>query len=455
MRRTRWIQRKGYRKNGKEKARKRDSRTLIRVTVLLLSVMTYAFLTASGPAFQHTFQNTYQNTFQDTFRTAEVTTVRAVAGTTLTLRQNAAEALAEGLAACSEEIDLSAWEIPSDELAALFTSVMNSHPELFHVGTRMGYSYNRVGLVLTVKPTYTLTGRELDEARLVYRTTLDIFCTELDAARQAVCQSTICPSDKGDIPVMLTVSEPDPWQDTPGADRQGDNRVWSEADTVLFLHDWLADRYAYDTSGTRFDAYRLFRDSVGVCQAYALAFMALGQAAGLSVDMVTSTPMDHAWNHVRVDGTWYHVDVTRDDPVPVQEGSDVVNHSRLLLDDKTLQSLGYHDYTCSGQHVCVDTHYLGSDGLACLSACHQALLALPGGWFSVEGALPRPVAWPPADASEDISALLPGDINRDGLLSMADLLTLHALLPEEAYLQAMREALLSACTYPILEAGSD
>ena len=323
----------------------------------------------------------------------------------LSFPAEAAGVLAVGLAACEERIDLSPYAISTDRLGELFTYVMNTHPELFHVAGRLGYTYNRAGQVLSVSPSYTLAGEALTAARRLYRQTVEAFCADLEAARRRVAAFS-------------------------GLTAGGSAGGWSQADTVLFLHDWLADRYAYDLSGTRFDAYSLFRDGVGVCQAYALAFLALGKAAGLEVDMVTSTAMDHAWNHVRVDGVWYHVDVTRDDPIVVGEEVAPVNHDRFLLSDDALDSLGYHDYACAAGHTCTDTRF-EEDRIAILAACHRVLLYLGNGWFTceAEGGLLSPVAWPPDGLSV---SPMPGDADRDGVLTPADLLTLYLLLPEDA-----------------------
>lgn len=323
----------------------------------------------------------------------------------LSFPAEAAGVLAVGLAACEERIDLSPYAISTDRLGELFTYVMNTHPELFHVAGRLGYTYNRAGQVLSVSPSYTLAGEELTAARRLYRQTVEAFCADLEAARRRVAAFS-------------------------GLTAGGSAGGWSQADTVLFLHDWLADRYAYDLSGTRFDAYSLFRDGVGVCQAYALAFLALGKAAGLEVDMVTSTAMDHAWNHVRVDGVWYHVDVTRDDPIVVGEEVAPVNHDRFLLSDDALDSLGYHDYACAAGHTCTDTRF-EEDRIAILAACHRVLLCLGNGWFTceAEGSLLSPVFWPPDGLSV---SPVPGDADRDGVLTPADLLTLYLLLPEDA-----------------------
>lgn len=237
--------------------------------------------------------------------------------------------LLEGLTACREAIDLSGAALPVSELGRVYLTVLHGRPELFHVAPRLSYrccTEVTVGgvptlIVTEVYPAYTLTGDALTAAREFYRDTLAAILTEMELTF-------------GSYPR-------------------------TEADTVLYLHDCLADRYTYDTraESPNADAYTFLRDGAGICQAYALTFLALCRGAGLEADLVVSDAMDHAWNHVRVDGVWYHVDVTRDDPIPAAEGTDEVNHNRLLRSDEGMEALGYYGFACAAGHTCTDTSF--------------------------------------------------------------------------------------------------
>ena len=149
------------------------------------------------------------------------------------------------------------------------------------------------------------------------------------------------------------------------------------------------------------DAFSLFRDGVGVCQAYALAFMALGRAAGLEVDMVTSREMDHAWNRMSgVGDAWYHVDVTRDDPIREPGTASVVRHTRLLRSDAGMEAEGYTAFSCGDGHICADGRYETAEGDAWFSGVDTPLTCLPTGWFrageDADSGLWIPCAFPPA-----------------------------------------------------------
>ncbi len=96
---------------------------------------------------------------------------------------------------------------------------------------------------------------------------------------------------------------------------------------VRALHDWVADRIAYD--GVAYvtknhppqDAETVFRTRRAVCAGYSYLLAALGKAAGREIVYVTGdartegmavTGEGHAWNAARLDGRWYLIDATWD-----------------------------------------------------------------------------------------------------------------------------------------------
>ncbi len=64
---------------------------------------------------------------------------------------------------------------------------------------------------------------------------------------------------------------------------------------------------------------------------YALAFNDLMHELDIDAYYVASNSMNHAWSMVKIGGSYYHVDVTWDDPVPDLFGR--VRHEYLLLSD--------------------------------------------------------------------------------------------------------------------------
>ncbi|MBE6724620.1 MAG: hypothetical protein E7576_05400 [Ruminococcaceae bacterium] len=119
----------------------------------------------------------------------------------------------------------------------------------------------------------------------------------------------------------------------------------SEAERALFVHDYLIANYAYDETETIYDAYRLFRTRTGVCQAYALAYSAILRELGMESALAVSPEMGHAWNVIRVDGEWYHVDLVYDDPQPDRTGR--VLHDYFLLTDDQIRGKDHSSWECA------------------------------------------------------------------------------------------------------------
>ena len=106
--------------------------------------------------------------------------------------------------------------------------------------------------------------------------------------------------------------------------RQVTSGCSSDYDRALALHDWLVTHTAYDNSYTHYGSEGVLFHGTGVCNAYTLTYSRLLSAVGVSSMTVSGTATDrntgntggHAWTLVKLDGVWYHVDTTWDDPIP-------------------------------------------------------------------------------------------------------------------------------------------
>jgi len=96
----------------------------------------------------------------------------------------------------------------------------------------------------------------------------------------------------------------------------------TEKEKVRAIHDYLVLHTTYDASYPdnsialpHRGAYVVL-NGTGVCDGYAEAFKILANGAGLEAKLIcgTSQGEGHAWNQVKIDGKWYNIDVTWDDP---------------------------------------------------------------------------------------------------------------------------------------------
>lgn len=118
----------------------------------------------------------------------------------------------------------------------------------------------------------------------------------------------------------------------------------SDEQKALIVHDYLIYECAYDydnyLEGTiPDDSYRsggLLMNGTGVCQAYAYTFKYILNLAGVECHVTSSSEIKHAWNIVKIDGEYYHVDCTWDDPVYDKIGC--VEHGFFLVSDEAIQT---------------------------------------------------------------------------------------------------------------------
>ncbi|MBR6728506.1 MAG: hypothetical protein IKM08_09970, partial [Clostridia bacterium] len=169
------------------------------------------------------------------------------------------------------EVDLTAYELTTEELKTVISGIRYSYPEYFYVANTYSYSSGvQSQLVTTYNPSYLVSKSMADQQMAEYEAYID----------------------------MIVAGAP-----ADGTDFQ----------KVLYLHDYFVRNYCYDYTYTIRDAYTFFKEGTGVCQAYMLAFIAAAEEMGIRSVPVTSNAMNHAWNMVEVDGEWYHMDITWDD----------------------------------------------------------------------------------------------------------------------------------------------
>lgn len=214
------------------------------------------------------------------------------------------ETVLEGWASFSEEIDVSEFDICGESmeelkinLAKVYNDVFFNNPLYYYIDRhymfRYDYKDDDVTMYITsICPTYTTTDRD-----------------EIAAMHKAIDEET----DN-----ILLYIEND----------------MTDFEKVMTVHDYMVIHYDYDYSYEN-HSISIMATKTGVCESYTFAFMHIMDILGIESRYVSSDAMNHAWNLVKIDGNWYHVDLTWDD----SGRADQTGHQFELLSDKKIQEL--------------------------------------------------------------------------------------------------------------------
>lgn len=128
------------------------------------------------------------------------------------------------------------------------------------------------------------------------------------------------------------------------------NDEMSGEEKVVAAHDWLVYNITYDSAGLlpiptvtpdAENPYGVFTRGMGTCMGYTTTFQLLMILGGVESQVVQGVAgedsEEHAWNMVRLDGNWYHVDTTWDDFVPDYEGR-MPFHIYTLVTDSFMEA---------------------------------------------------------------------------------------------------------------------
>lgn len=104
----------------------------------------------------------------------------------------------------------------------------------------------------------------------------------------------------------------------------------SQYKQIMQIHDYLVDNIEYDSSYVSSESYTMYGALIKgtcVCEGYAESFKYLANSIGIECEIVqgqatnsSNKTENHAWNIVNLNGTWYLVDATWDDPIIIGNG---------------------------------------------------------------------------------------------------------------------------------------
>ncbi len=149
----------------------------------------------------------------------------------------------------------------------------------------------------------------------------------------------------------------------------------SSYDKELAIHDYLVNNCVYGHSSSNdeseYTAYGALVNGKAVCSGYAAAMDLLLSCTGIDTEFVIGTAVsenengenvtdNHAWNQVNIDGTWYNLDATWDDPVGEKN---VISHQYFNVTDDILSRNHMWDQTKTNPCTSMDKNYFSVNGI--------------------------------------------------------------------------------------------
>ena len=234
------------------------------------------------------------------------------------------DAMVSGVDSAAEEIVIynGTDAISQAELHMVVDAYFRDHTEHFWFGD----SYSIMGTEQTchrLVPTYTMTGSKLSKARTAMEKAADQILSGLKSSM-------------------------------------------SEGERALYLHDRLASAVTYQFGANAHNAYGALVEGAAVCDGYAKSLQYLLRRAGIqgfialgsSTNPGTGEMEAHAWNYVRIDGQYYHVDLTWDD-----QGADLYHmyfnqSDRVIREDHVIAAADYPLPACTAEKA---MYFTGKD----------------------------------------------------------------------------------------------
>lgn len=140
----------------------------------------------------------------------------------------------------------------------------------------------------------------------------------------------------------------------------------SDREKVKVFHDWIINNTKYDKnfnalsdrdnySKHPYSAYGPLIEGYAVCSGYSDAMAIFLNKIGIKNYKISNQSNDssegHVWNYALIDGNWYHIDLTWDDPI-TNDKSNILIYDFFLINTKQLQKIG------TNQHHFNEKYYL-------------------------------------------------------------------------------------------------
>ena len=226
---------------------------------------------------------------------------------------------------------------------------------------KMAFEYSSFGIL--VEDVGYLCSAE--EYMALYPEIEDMVIDKIDIYRNCICatvsgvtipfDANLCYAIRtGDVSV-LTETEKEIYAYLADVVDETKARELSWVEAVKVLHDYLVLELKYDEGfqALSHSPEGVVMNHTAVCDGYARTMRLLLLMTGIESKIIGGTAGNesHAWNLVRMEDGWYHVDVTWDDPAPDVEGR--VGYGYFLKNDTDMAKT----HTWESEIACTGNKY--------------------------------------------------------------------------------------------------
>lgn len=248
-----------------------------------------------------------------------------VTQTKLSSKAEIMNVIKEGLQNIQETIDISKYVDSSttiNDVLDKYDEVLDDNPEIFYCYSNIYYSYGGI-----LKPVYLFPREEIPTLREAFNAKVDKVISEIIK---------------------------------PGM---------TDFQKELVIHNYITKYTSYDEDNFLKDtvpaedhtAYGVLMKGTGVCDGYAKVTKLLADKVGLDCSIVSGKVRNkdgvvwnlHAWNLIKLNGKYYQLDVTWDDPIP--DNPDVEFYNYFNITDKEISA--NHKWESSKYPVSDDMDY--------------------------------------------------------------------------------------------------
>lgn len=204
-----------------------------------------------------------------------------------------------GLMNFEETIVISKNVVKSEDICKFIVLCTSCAPELNYIGQEYSVSVNSEGYVMSIDVEYVKTPEEAQ--------------AELDEINAR-------------IDTIISGVSPE----------------WDDFEKLEYFHDTVITSCVYDENGADcYTAYGCLVDGRAVCEGYTKALLMLCERADIGCIPVVGQGFEegealpHIWNKVLIDGQWYGMDLTWDDPVS-QMGDGYLRYDYFAVTDEEM-----------------------------------------------------------------------------------------------------------------------